>query len=246
MESKPKIKLILVAALAVISAAVVNGKAVPIYDGIGNPDEPYRYVQAPNLKAAQTSPPTEAAGLYNTSDLTNINRIYAASNEIGPQVAINLGQNSFILPPNAKTVDIKVEPLAPIVQPKDGTIAGNVYRLTITSDAGAVKFSPASSNDYRYIDLRLPQGSPANPVIEYRPQDGSWLRLDTGQVGNDIYEAPIEGQGDFAMVIPKSVSGKISHQRKTRAALIIGAAAFCAVMAATVLAIRSNSRKGRK
>ncbi len=247
MTRKPKTKLILVAGLAVVAAALINGKAVPIYDGIGNPDEPYRYVSPPASQKRSTSPPTDAAGLFNISDLTNnLNGLYVSSNETGPQVAVNLGENSLILSPEAKTVDIKAVPLAPTVQPSDGTIAGNVYRLTITPNTGTVEFRFLANSSTSYIDLRLPQGFLSQPVMEHKPVNGSWMRVGTSQVGNDIYEAQLSDVGDYALVIPKSTVSKIHHQHKIKTALVIGILIIIAAMIAIIFVIRSGSKKGRQ
>ena len=59
---------------------------LPIYDGIGSPDEPYRYV-APPPGYRHTPAPTIASDKLPLKNGTNGNT-YLASGEIGPQISI--------------------------------------------------------------------------------------------------------------------------------------------------------------
>jgi len=241
-------RLLALAGLAVILASISGGKAIPIYDGVGFPDEPYRYVKPPVSQKQATAAPTQALATVNASEIiNNVNGVYVTSSESGPKVAITLGQNSLIMPRNAKTINIQAAPLAPPAQPSDGTVAGNFYKLTITSDAGPVKFAPPSSSNYKYIDMRLPQGYPANPVMEYMDSSGSWHKLDTSRVGNDIYEAQLNDFGDYALVIPKQASSRVQHQRSTKIAFATAGLIFIAILTAIIFFIRSaGSKKAKK
>lgn len=248
MSRRPNFKIILVTGLAVIVASAVNHKAVPVYDGVGFPDEPYRYVVPPASQKPAAPPPTQAIAQVTPGEINNnVNGVYVTSQENGPQVAISLSQNSLEIPPKTKTITIEADPLAPTIQPKDGKIAGNVYRLKITGDAGAINFALSTNNNYKYIDLRLPQGFPSGQVIEFRPFNGSWARVQTSQVGTDIYETNLQATGDFAMVVPSMTSSQtVLKNHKKVLGLLITLVGILG-MAAVIFVVRRNSRvKGRR
>jgi hypothetical protein len=233
-------KLLITTGLAVVLAALVNFKAIPIYDGINAPDQPYRYASAPSgLK--KTEPPSTASGVFNVAQVKDVYGVGVSSSEFGPQVSVTLGQNTLILPAKTNTVSIRAVPEAPSTQPNDGRIAGNVYAVNISSEAGAVKINPAHSKS-TYIDLRLPQGFTAKPVMEYKPANSSWRQLTTTQVGSDIYESKLKDIGDYALVIAKQGS----PNDKSQGVIIIAIAAVIAIMAGIILAVRRSGSKQDK
>jgi len=247
MQPSRNIILLSLTGLTVLILSLIGGKAVPIYDGVGFPDEPYRYVKPPASQKIKTAAPTIALAQISPDDINNnINGVYVTSQESGPQIAINLSQNSLIFPSQTKTIEIKAVPLAPSIEPGDGTIAGNVYRLSITSDAGSVKLSASSSSNYKFVDLRLPQGFPSDPIVEFRTIDGSWQRQETSQVGNDIYETQISDLGDYALVIPKQVSSAVKNQRRNKEIWIVLAIIGVLAMSAIIFFVRLNSKRSKK
>jgi hypothetical protein len=172
------------------------GPRPPLYDGVGFPDEPYRYVDAP-AGTKPTQPPTGAVDIepVNTAVLTVV------SQEQGPQVQAQIPTTSLTLPPGATRISARFQPLAPTPPlPPDGTIWGNVYRLTMTSSEGPVGIQNASTSDHvPYIDLRAPTADQPAPVIEAYVLS-AWHRLPTNRDGNDIYGAKLIGVGDYAVV----------------------------------------------
>ncbi len=247
MNLKSKTKFVLLAGILVIAVSFINGKAVPIYDGLGQPDEPYRYVAPPASQKNPAPPPTDANETF-TPDKINgdINGVFIVSKESGPQISFNLSQNSVIFSAGAKSVNFKAEPLAPTDQPNDGTIDGNVYRLTMTPDGGSVSFAPNSSSVFKYVDMRLPQNFPPGAIIEHKPETGSgWQKLQTNQVGQDIYEARFEQTGDFAMVTPHKATGSNGQKHKNKTPLYIGEAAIVVAIAAVIIAIRYMNRQDK-
>lgn len=211
---------------------------VPLYDGIGFPDEPYRYVD----QSTETSlAPTNA---QQTIPLVGINDsvIPIATGESGPQLTINLTASALSAPKPAQDVIVRAEAQAPSTKPDQGNIAGNVYHVTATSDPGP----PTIDNSEVSISLRLPQGSPTSPtpVVEYRTATGAWKPQVTIQVGNDIYEAHFAGVGDYAMVTgtaPTASPAKTSGSR-----IWLAAASFVVALAITaILAVRLFGTKNK-
>jgi hypothetical protein len=180
------------AAIAIISW--IGPRIVPLYDGVGFPDEPYRYVGA---GGSTSQPPTSAE---QTIPLTGVDDsvLPISTGESGPQFSLNLSAGALSAPDLAQSVTIKAVPQAPSEEPVTGKIAGNVYHVTATSDPGP----PELDNSQMIVYLRLPQGSPKDPApaIWYRQGSGQWKPLVTHQVGSDIYQSGFAGVGDYAMV----------------------------------------------
>lgn len=224
-------------ALLVIGTSAVSGHRLPLYDGVGFPDEPYRYVKPPDPSLKTASPPTGAEAP------TNIGEDYLTltSQETGPQVTVILDQNVFNSDQRAKGIEVKVTPLAPDNdQPTDGKLAGNIYRLSASSP---LTFHP-SANHLTYIDLRLPQGYPVGATVEYRQKPGGpWTSFVTTQVGNDIYEAPVIDFGDYALVVSKKSHLKNTPPKHTGLIIVTGVAVL--IIATIIGIIRYKSLRGQ-
>jgi hypothetical protein len=185
-----------VALLAIAWIAAPAQSTPPLYDGIGFPDEPYLYVVAP-VGTKPTPRPTSAIG---TGKLTDGRSpiLNPLSDEQGPQVQLMFDEGDFMLPAGQSTFTVRADPLAPTKQPSNGTIWGNVYRVSATSPGG-----PATLNGQgtlRTITLRAPSADLV-PMIEADTGHG-WQPLKTTRQGNDLYSAPIPALGDYAVVTP--------------------------------------------
>lgn len=188
----------LLATLAALLAAwTLAPAAVPIYDGLQNPDEPYRYVHAP-AGATPTKPPTIAkATITLRGGVTNA--AYANSAESGPQVSIYLPPGALEAPPGAADVTVTATPLAPSPPlPSDGTIVTNVYRLTATAGGRPVQVR-GTGDQAPTIQMRAPTARQPGPVFEHRTA-GGWVQVHTLRVGNDVYQATAGTFGDWALV----------------------------------------------
>jgi hypothetical protein len=222
------------------------GPRPPLYDGIGFPDEPYRYVDPP-AGTKPTQPPTGAVDIQpvNTAVLTVV------SQEQGPQVQAQIPTTSLTLPPGATRISARFEPLGPTPPlPPDGTIWGNVYRLTLTSAEGPVGIKNASNSDHvGYIDLRAPTADQPAPVIEAYVLS-AWHRLPTNRDGNDIYGAKLIGVGDYAVVrlthpdaASQSESNTADHLFGPVVLIILGVLMLIAI---AILAIRYARRSAHQ
>jgi hypothetical protein len=228
------------AALAVVLATLAGSTKVPLYDGIGFPDEPYRYVNQTNA----AGPPTTADQTVTVSDVAN-EYVSVASAESGPQIDIYLSTGSVTFPSGQNSFDLVAVPLAPTVQPAPGTILGNVYSVTIKSPAGQPQFQSAADELY----LRLPQGATRQKLtIVYMTPGATWKSLVTTKTGNDIYEVPFEGAGQYAMATgapPAASAATSSRARQARpkpssVPAVLGG--LSVILIASIVAIRVASR----
>jgi hypothetical protein len=198
---------------------------------VGFPDEDYRYVTPPP-NAKPTQPPTGGTAGSPVHDGTNGELIEVVTPENGPQaLALILQSQLTLTSPQAKVVHVDINPIKPTVLPTDGKLSGNVYLLTATALDGQVSVKTTDQTDNTHlISLRVPQSDQAgflSPVLEYRPVSPAgqaWQALATSKVGNDIYQAPIQGFGEYAMVAqPQATAGSnngkanVSQATKTSA-----------------------------
>jgi hypothetical protein len=178
--------------LAVIGFGCAPG--VPLYDGVGFPDEPYRFVSAPAGSAA-TKPPTSAVRQVRLKRGAS-EAVELATGEYGPQCHV-------LLPPGAlrgtaATASLRLMPRAPEQPPGQGTVEGNAYRIIAAGQGGQVT---GDSGQAGVISLRALTAAQPGPVIAYRAETGAaWLRLVTLRVGQDVYEAPFQGLGEYLLI----------------------------------------------
>lgn len=186
---------------AVVLAAFTGPHIVPLYDGVGFPDEPYRY-------AGKTPSPTSINQSIIISDLDQYGAA-ASSQEIGPQVSVYFQQHSVKLPSGA-SFTIQASPSVPSNQPQPGSIAGNMYTFTADSKSGTPQFDSSKSS----IFLRLPSDKPMYKVaIEYRSGSSKqWQPQFTTKTGNDIFKTNFFGAGQYALATGIDMPSKASPQ----------------------------------
>ena len=197
---------LVIAALAVVVAWVVAPAAIPIYDGIGNPDEPYRYVDPP-ASAKTTKQPGGGSAVLPVRNGTNPHGQYANTGESGPQLSYYVPAQAFQVPASAKSVTVTAKPFAPTAPlPTDGTIVTNVYRLAATTDGGQTVKVTASGPSEPSLQMRAPDARQPGPVFEHRTATG-WQRARTIRVAVDVYQAQAPVLGDWALVRLKTAAG---------------------------------------
>lgn len=192
---------LVVAAFALVLAWVLAPAAIPIYDGIGNPDEPYRYVKPP-ANAKTTKAPT---GAHTTVRVVNGSSLaqYTNTEEQGPQVSFYLPQKALKVPAGVTSVSVSVQPLAPAPPlPTDGTIDGNVYRLDATAKGQSLQVV-GSGPSQPVLLMRAPDARQPGPVFEHRTASG-WQQVRTARYGVDIYSTGVSALGEWALVRLKS------------------------------------------
>jgi len=183
---------------ALLVAWLVAPAVVPIYDGISNPDEPYRYVQAPSGKSTKAPTVAKATVSVNAQGLSGA--AYSNSLENGPQIVLYIPAGSLQAPTGVTSIQVSETPLAPTAPlPTDGTIVTNVYRVAATTSKGPAQIVGKTTNQIPTLQMRAPSAKQPGPVYERRTANG-WQRLDTLRVGQDIYQASASQFGDYALV----------------------------------------------
>lgn len=216
--------------------------APPVYDGVGFPDEPYRFVVRPH-GAPVTKAPTVASravpvirGVAGAAS--------AASAEQAPQISILIPTGRLHAPPGTAQVVVQGRPVAPITAPAGGYFWSNVYAVGATDPRVTMR----DGNPPATITLRAAAAQRPYPVIE-RYANGRWTKVSTAPVGQDIYQGRLPGFGKYAVVgtSPLDVSlvrGAAARKSTTSHLGIIVAVA--AIVVAVVLFLLGQRRRSRR
>lgn len=232
-----------IGALAV-AWAVVPPASVPLYDGIGFPDDPYRYVDPPP-GYQHTPPPSEARATSVTADGTNTGGFYVNSAENAAQVSLFIAAGSLQVPASASIVAVRATAVAPDGSPVGAKIDGNVYRIaggTVadghTTESG-VSVRSGSAAAASTLHMRATTARRPMPSFYYRaePSD-SWRSLPGAPAGRDIYTTSFVGFGDYVLAFGASSSGGGSSLVVVWP--ILGA---CVFIAAVIVAVRVTRRR---
>jgi hypothetical protein len=220
----------LLAALAVVTLGwLASPSGVPVYDGVGAPDEPYKYVGRSNAPAASISASTPVSSGVSGS-------LSARSAESGPQVLVDLGSGAFAASTPSVTLTVTAVAGDGTDVPQ-GRIDGNVYRVTATSGA---RLLPSALG---FLFRRAAVITRPDPVVVHRatPND-AWVKVKTVRAGQDILSTPFRALGDYAVVRvpgakPLSQSGGLSTGRL----LVLGGGVLLLVVV-TVVILRRPAR----
>jgi hypothetical protein len=234
--NKRNFALLLCSGLGIVLISLFSSHIVPLYDGVGFPDEPYRYVNS----SSQTLSPSPASAIANIDQGTNADDFNMVSREQGPQISIYIFQHSLKGPASPAKIPIEASPQdAATTKTPIGKIVGNFYRFT---EVGGNKLSFSKTlKRPGYIDLRLPQDIPQGADIMYRSQPtSSWQKVATTRVGSDVYEANLVGFGDYGLVHTNNIkTGNDSGQPQSkRIVILIGLAIFFAITTTILVFIR--------
>jgi hypothetical protein len=205
-------------------AWLVTPHPVPLYDGIGFPDEPYRYVPA----RAGAAPATIAQVQLKVAAGSNVGGLIANSAEVGPQVSVYAPPHAFAAAGTAP-LTLTARPVPPSPPLPSGTLDSNVYALSVSSPAGPVTVVAAAQPPA--ITMRAATVSTAQPVFEYRPgPTAPWQELKTRQVGRDIFNANAPGAGEYVLVKSGAASTKGSSGGRGPLYAVIGATALLMIL----------------
>lgn len=193
----------LLAALALVALGrALSPDAVPVYDGVGSPDEPYRYVVRPE-GAPKTAEATSAEQTTPVVAGLSTNGLTVATAEQGPQVLLYLPPKA--LRSTAVSVRIQVAPVAPTDAPPGRRIDGNVYEVRLTAAKPVTVAEPATR--LGSVTMRATTGQQPGPVMQHRAAaTDPWTALKTSRAGQDIYTAAFAGPGQYALAFSASAS----------------------------------------
>ncbi|MCW2671878.1 MAG: hypothetical protein JWP14_467 [Frankiales bacterium] len=175
----------LAGALLVTVGWLASPTSVPVYDGLPNSDEPYRYV-------GKSPAPTSASA---TATVTGgqAGALRVQTGETGPQLLVDLAPGAFQA--TTAKVTLAATPLAPSGTPPRGTFDSNAYRLTVTPVA---TLSPDQSG---FLFLRAAVMTKPNPVVVFRTGDSApWKEVPAQLTGRDIMATTFTSVGDYALV----------------------------------------------
>lgn len=229
---------LLAAAAALATAWIAVPHAVPLYDGLGVPDEPYRYVTPPagypRTPAASSSTTTVPA----TNGASSGDGFYATTKEQSPQFGVFISAGAITGPASAKTVTITITQQAPTDKTPGGPVDGNVYQVTLLADSSPTATLAAAAKDSLVTLIRATSTKIADATIYYKPKGGSWTALPSQRGGTDSFQAYFQGAGLYAVVAGTATAGSSSHR-----VLIIGLLALVVgAMAGAIVLIRLSRR----
>ncbi|HEV2005483.1 MAG TPA: hypothetical protein VGQ85_02615, partial [Candidatus Limnocylindrales bacterium] len=133
--------MLIVGGLVVLAAQLLAPlPGPPLYDGV-IPVDAYRWL---------SPPPGEHDGAQGVSSVipvsgTSSPLITLATTEVPPQAQVFAQPGGLTMPPGTTSLTVSITPMLPNALPTDGHIAGNVYRVTITTQAGVLVAAPASA-----------------------------------------------------------------------------------------------------
>jgi hypothetical protein len=185
--------IILVALVLLGVGWAVAPRPAPLYDGVGFPDEPYRFVQRPPGTRG-TKPPTTAVATAGVSAGRN-GPLNADSGESAPQVSVTIPAGMLLVPAGTGPVKLVAAPEKALPPPPGRYLWSNVYDLTLTSPATFT----ARADLVATIILRAVSAQQPLPSIAWA-NGGHWTLLPTSPVGQDVYAATLTGVGRFAVL----------------------------------------------
>ena len=187
---------ILLVALVLLGVAwaIAPRSAPPLYDGVGFPDEPYRFVQPPP-GTRETKAPTTAKATAGIVAGRN-GQLRAASAEVAPQITVTLPEGMLRIPSGRPPVTLLATPEKVSTPPPSGKyLWSNVYDITVSPPATIVD----QPNVVATLILRAATAQQPLPVIAHL-DGGKWTPLHTGPAGRDVYATNLNSLGRFAVL----------------------------------------------
>jgi len=166
------------AGLALVGLArALTQDPVAVYDGLANPDEPYRFVAPPPGTEGRPAP-TAAHGRVSGGGALDL-----ATREVGPQFRLSVTSG-----PVGAEVDVRPE--APAGRVVGRIVNGNVYDVTVSSPVQGV------------VTMRATSPLQPGPTMFAHVPGRPWSPLVTTRTGQDVYSAPFTGTGGYALAFP--------------------------------------------
>jgi hypothetical protein len=226
---------LLAVALAVLGVgwAIAPRTALPLYDGIGFPDEPYRFVQRPP-SAPETKPPTTARASGSVQK-GQVGSIIAASAEVAPQITVYIPKGRLVAPSGATSVTVTGQPVRNLPTSNGEYLWSDVY--TVSPSPSGTTFT--SGGQQATITLRAAGPQRPIPHIAYYDGNGRWTLLPTFPQGQDIYIAELTRFGQFAVIgdnplLVTQLSG-VSKGKSSSGSTVVGLAVGVGIGAVIVI-----------
>ena len=165
----------------------------PLYDGVTQ-NLPYIWLVPPaGAKGGATGKSGTAAVDNGVSRLVAID-----TPELDPQAQVLATSGALTLPAGTTSIRFSITPILPATLPPDGYIDGNVYRISVTNQAGIELSAPASA--LVTVVLRSPHSDIDRAM--WLDSGQGWQKLASQNQGPGVYLAVVTHFGNFAMVAP--------------------------------------------
>ena len=214
-------------------AWVIAPGAVPLYDGIGFPDEPYRYVHAP-AGYQRTSPPIAGRGTSPLSRGVSTSDIDVNTGEQAPQFNLHLPASTLTAPVAAQSVSVSAVPVAPSGALPRGHFDGNAYRVSASAvppGPAAFQLPKGDAAGDASLAMRATTAQQPRPSFVHRGSPSArWSPLTTYQIGNDIYGTQFVGPGDYALAFGVGSSAHAGAHRTAELLIVVVLLVFVAAM----------------
>jgi hypothetical protein len=187
---------LIVGLFAILAAELLGPLAgPPLYDGV-IPIEAYRWL---------SPPPGEHGGAKGITQVLPVSGassplITLATTELTPQAQLFAQPGALSMPAGTNSLSVSITPVPPTAQPTAGHIAGNVYRITITTQAGVRVTAPPSAEVT--VVLRAPDVTATQGTVALLSK-GVWQPLKTDAAGlGASFVTVVTSFGDFALLEP--------------------------------------------
>ena len=194
-EAISGIRILIVGAAVVLAAQLLAPlPGPPLYDGVV-PIDAYRWL---------SPPPGEHGGATGASVALRVSGsssplITLVTPELPPQAQLFAAPGALTMPAGTTSLSVSITPVPPEALPSDGHVAGNIYRITITTQAGGAVTAPSSA-DVTVI-LRHPDITAADATVSLL-SNGVWQPLKTDAALAASFIAVVTTFGDFALISP--------------------------------------------
>jgi hypothetical protein len=204
-----------IGAAVAAGAQIASPVGVPLYDGVVV-TEPYRFLHPGPGQPGSPSSFASEPGLDDGSSRA----FAAATTENPPQAQLIALPKAFAVPAGATTVKVSITPVEPGAAPSAGSIAGNVYRFSVSDGSGA---ELAATGDPRpTITLRAPDGV-VDASIGHLTGTG-WQLVETDHTpGLGLYSTSPSVLGDYALIVGGGKAATLDLGLVVAAAVTVGA-----------------------
>jgi hypothetical protein len=231
---------LLAASTALVLAWLATPHAVPLYDALGIPDEPYRYVTPP-AGYQQTPPPSSVSFDLPAAGGTNTGGVLAQTKEQTSQAGIFIVPKALTGPASTKSFKISITAEAPDGDTPEGPIDGNIYKIELFADGSpTATLNPADTESMPYVQ-RATSSTIAAANLLYRPAGGTWKEIPDTKGGTDSFQGYFAGAGDYALVVATAPASSSSHTLVIVVLVLVVLAMVGAVVLIRI-ARRSSSR----
>ncbi|MDX6257952.1 MAG: hypothetical protein QOJ11_4286 [Frankiales bacterium] len=231
---------LLAASATLVAAWLAAPHAVPLYDGLGVPDEPYRYVKPP-AGYQQTPPASSISSEMPAAGGTNTGGVLAQTKEQTSQAGVFIIPKALSGPATTKTFKISITAEAPDGPTPQGAIDGNMYKIQLWADNSPTATLTAAGKDSMPYIQRATSASITDAALLYRAPGGTWTSIPDTRGGTDSFQGYFAGAGDYALVQTKAPATKSSH-----VLVIVVLVVIVVAMAGAVVLIRLSRRAPAK